>query len=390
MPGHVMNTYGRIPVTFARGQGVWLEAVDGERYLDALSGIAVCALGHAHPEIVETLCQQASRLIHTSNINPIPQQEALADKLAAVSGLDQAFFANSGAEANEAALKLSRLHARERGIDRPQVVVFDSAFHGRTLATLSASDSAKVQQGFEPLVEGFIRLPYGDIDALQALAAERGDIVAVLMEPIQGEGGVRPPPAGFLTAVRALCDERDWLLMLDEIQTGVGRTGQWYACQHEQVLPDVLTTAKGLGAGVPVAACLATERVAGYFKPGKHGSTFGGNPLACAVALKTLEVLEAQNLLQQVRERGAQLQALLEEKLGPDPRVVDIRGQGLMVGVECDRPVNALVGLALEEKLIINVTRDSVIRLVPPLIISAEEVEMLVDRLQAALAKLAA
>ena len=381
MPGHVMNTYGRIPVTFARGEGVWLEAVDGERYLDALSGIAVCALGHAHPEIVETLCQQASRLIHTSNINPIPQQEALADKLAAVSGLDQAFFANSGAEANEAALKLSRLHARERGIDRPQVVVFDSAFHGRTLATLSASDSAKVQQGFEPLVEGFIRLPYGDIDALQALAAERGDIVAVLMEPIQGEGGVRPPPAGFLTAVRALCDERDWLLMLDEIQTGMGRTGRRFSYQHSQINPDVMTVAKALGNGVPIGACLAHGVAAEVLQPGSHGSTFGGNPLACAAGLAVMKVMEEEDLVSVAAAKGRYFSERLNEALKGCASVVDIRTQGLMIGIELDKPCGELVQVALKQGLLINVTAGNVVRLLPPLVITTEQIDSVIDTL---------
>ncbi len=387
MPGHVMHTYGRIPVTFTRGEGVWLEDEQGQRYLDALSGIAVCSLGHAHPAIVETICQQAGRLIHTSNINPIPQQEALADRLADITGLDQVFFANSGAEANEAALKLARLHARARDVERPKIVVFDSAFHGRTLATLSASDSAKVQQGFEPLVDGFVRLPFGNVDALDKVAGD-GDIVAVLMEPIQGEGGVRLPPPGYLTAVRDLCDRQGWLLILDEIQTGVGRTGRWYACQHEEVLPDVLTTAKALGSGVPIGACLARQAVADYFQPGRHGSTFGGNPLACAVAGRTLDVIESEGLLQQAQTRGAQLQSLLEERLGADTRVVEIRGQGLMVGVVCDRPVGELVARALDERLILNVTRDSVIRLVPPLVIGEDEVEQLVERLARAMAAL--
>lgn len=379
-----MNTYGRIEQTFVSGDGVWLTADDQEVFLDALSGIAVCSLGHSHPEISKVLCDQGSTLIHTSNVNPIPQQTHLAAKLSEVSGLDQVFFANSGAEANEAALKLSRLHARKKGIDSPQIVVFEQAFHGRTLATLSASDSEKVQKGFEPLVEGFIRLPFNDMEALLELPDQYENIVAIMVEPIQGEGGVRLASPGYLSAIRSLCDQQDWLMIADEIQTGVGRTGRWYAYQHEDILPDIVTTAKALGSGLPIGACMAKAEIAAYFKPGKHGSTFGGNPLACAVALKTLEVMEETDLIQHCLEMGAYLQHQLDQALGERSDVIAIRGKGLMIGIEFDRNVSHLMNLALEERVIINVTREKIVRLLPPLILEKEQADELVIRLSRA------
>lgn len=368
-----MQTYARQEVAFVRGEGVWLFDCEGERYLDAVAGVAVNGLGHAHPALVRALCEQAGRLIHISNLYRIPEQERLAERLCALSGLERAFFCNSGAEANEAAIKLARLYGHQQGIVNPAIVVMEKSFHGRTLATLSATGNRKVQAGFEPLVTGFVRVPFGDAEAVARLADHHTDIVAVLVEPYQGEGGVNIPQADYLAKLRQICDSKGWLLMLDEVQSGVGRTGKWFAFQHAEVLPDVMTLAKGLGSGVPIGACLARGVAARLFTPGKHGSTFGGNPLACTAALTTLEVIEREGLLTHAASVGAFLRQDLKERLRGVNGVHDIRGQGLMIGIELDRPCGKLVEQALARRLLINVTAERVVRLLPPLILGEEE-----------------
>ncbi len=377
----VMSTYQRLPVTFARGEGVWLWDTDGKRYLDALAGIAVCGLGHAHPAVREALCEQAGRLIHTSNLYQIAEQEALAAELTRVAGMDRVFFANSGAEANEAAIKLARLHAHRRGIENPAILVMEGSFHGRTLATLSATGNRKVQAGFEPLVQGFVRVPYGDLDAVATAAANRPNLAAVLVEPVQGEGGVQIPPDDYLPQLRTLCDRYGWLLILDEIQSGMGRTGRMFAHQHTDALPDVMTLAKGLGNGMPIGACLARGPAADVFGPGSHGSTFGGNPLACRVARTVLETLEAERLVAQAERMGHHLLSRLREALLGHPGVREVRGHGLMLGIELARPCAELVGQALAAGLLINVTAERVVRLLPPLILRLPEADQLVDTL---------
>ena len=378
----LMANYARLPVAFARGEGAWLWDTDGEAYLDALSGIAVCGLGHAHPAVTKALCEQANTLVHTSNVYRIPRQEQLGERLHALTGMDRAFFCNSGAEANEAAIKLARLHGHNKGIANPAIVVMEGSFHGRTLATLSATGNAKIQAGFEPLVSGFIRVPHGDLAAIEALA-DNPDIVAVLVEPITGEGGIRVPAPGYLQGIRRLCDARGWLMMLDEIQTGVGRTGRWFAYQHEDVLPDVLSLAKGLGNGVPIGACLARGAAAEVFGPGTHGSTFGGNPLVCAAALAVLHTIEQDDLVAHAGQMGAYLLEGFRTRLGDLAGVKDIRGRGLMLGIELDRPCPELVKLALEKRLLINVTAGSVIRLLPPLILNRDEADRILDTVDA-------
>jgi acetylornithine aminotransferase len=382
MSEFLMSTYKRQPVTFERGEGAWLWDTSGRRYLDALSGIAVCGLGHAHPAVQAALCEQAGRLVHTSNVYGIALQERLGEQLVRLAGMERAFFCNSGAEANEAAIKLARLHGHGKGIATPKIAVMEGSFHGRTMATLTATGNRKIQAGFEPLVEGFVRLPYGDAGALEALAAGEPDLVAVLVEPIQGEGGINVPPAGYLAALRALCDRHGWLLMLDEIQTGMGRTGTLFACQHDEVLPDVMTLAKGLGNGVPIGACLARGTAAELFGPGSHGSTFGGNPLACSAALAVLEVLTASDLPARAAALGDDLTTLFRARLADVPGVVQVRGKGLMIGIELDRPCADLVGQALAAGLLINVTADTVIRLLPPLVLEDEQAQLLVDTLE--------
>jgi acetylornithine aminotransferase len=382
MSEFLMSTYKRQPVTFERGAGAWLWDTAGRRYLDALSGIAVCGLGHAHPAVQAALCEQAGRLVHTSNVYGIALQEQLGERLVLLSGMERVFFCNSGAEANEAAIKLARLHGHAKGIAVPKVAVMEGSFHGRTMATLTATGNRKIQAGFEPLVEGFVRLPYGDAAALEALAAGEPDLVAVLVEPIQGEGGINVPPAGYLPELRALCDRHGWLLMLDEIQTGMGRTGTLFACQHDEVLPDVMTLAKGLGNGVPIGACLARGAAAELFGPGSHGSTFGGNPLACSAALAVLDVLTASDLPARAAALGEDLMTLFRERLADAPGVVEVRGKGLMIGIELDRPCGDLVGQALAAGLLVNVTADKVIRLLPPLVLEDEQAQLLVDSLE--------
>jgi len=376
-----MTTYGRLPVTFTHGDGAWLWDTDGKRYLDAVAGVAVNGLGHAHPRLVKAISEQAARLIHVSNLYQVAEQEALADRLCALSGLDAAFFCNSGAEANEAAIKLARLHAHNRGIHDPAIIVMERSFHGRTMATLTATGNPKAQAGFEPLVPGFIRVPYDDLEAVRRVAAEHANVVAILVEPIQGEGGIRVPAPlpTYLQGLRELCDAHGWLLMLDEVQTGIGRTGRWFGFQHTPVLPDVLTLAKGLGSGVPVGAIVARGAAATTFTPGKHGSTFGGNPLACVAALTTLQVMADDQLLAHAQNLGAWIVEAFRERIGGLAGVKQVRGLGLMIGVELDRPCGELVKTALARGMLINVTQDSVIRLVPPLVLTADDARELVD-----------
>lgn len=383
MSEHLMQTYARLPVMFSRGEGVWLYDENGDKYLDALAGVAVNGLGHAHPKLARALCEQAGTLIHTSNIYRIAAQEKLADKLCDLSGMDRVFFCNSGAEANEAAIKLARLHGHNKGVDNPAIVVMEKSFHGRTMATLSATGNRKVQAGFEPLVGGFVRVPFGDAEAVAKLAEHHNNIVAVLVEPFQGEGGVQVPQSDYLNRLRAICDQNGWLLMLDEVQTGIGRTGTWFAFQHTDIKPDVMTLAKGLGSGVPVGACLARGIAAEVFTPGKHGSTFGGNPLACTAALTTLDAMSEEGLLANAEAVGAYIRETLIRELAKVPGVKDVRGQGLMIGIELDRPCGELVKLALAEKLLINVTADNVVRLLPPLIMTRDEAALLTDKLAA-------
>jgi acetylornithine aminotransferase len=381
MTSALMATYKRLPVSFTRGEGARLWDEAGREYLDALSGIAVCGLGHAHPEIREALCEQAGALIHTSNLYGIPQQEALGAALTRAAGMERVFFGNSGAEANEAAIKLARLHGRAAEIDQPHVVVMENAFHGRTMATLTATGSRRVQAGFEPLLKGFVRMPYGDIQALRNVAESRADIAAVLVEPIQGEGGIHVAPEGYLPQLRELCDQQNWLLMVDEIQTGMGRTGKLFAHQHEGVRPDVMTLAKSLGNGVPIGACLARGGAAELFGPGSHGSTFGGNPLVCRVGLTVLELIEREGLAGRAAGLGERIVSGFHQALDGLEGVVEIRGRGLMIGIELDRPCAELVGRALDAGLLINVTAERVIRLLPPLILSAAQADQLVDSL---------
>ncbi len=376
---HLMNTYSRLPIGFTHGQGVWLWDESGRRYLDALAGIAVSTLGHAHPGLTRVLTEQVGRVLHTSNLYRIPGQEVLAGKLAAISGMDNAFFCNSGCEANEAAIKLARLYGHRRGIESPSIIVMDQAFHGRTLATLSATGNRKVQAGFEPLVSGFVRVPFNDVETVRQVAAQNASVVAVLVEPIQGEGGINVPALEYLRSLRELCDRQQWLLMLDEVQCGIGRTGQWFVYQHAGLLPDVMTLAKGLGSGVPIGACLARGTAADVFKPGNHGSTFGGNPLACAAALATLEIIEAEDLLQNALSMGALIRDGLAEAFKGLAGVREIRGRGLMIGVELDRACGDLVSRALDRGLLINVTVDNVIRLLPPLVLREAEARQIVE-----------
>jgi acetylornithine aminotransferase len=376
-----MNTYARLPVAFERGQGVWLWDTQGKRYLDALSGIAVNGVGHAHPRLVAALAEQAGRIVHASNLYRIPEQERLADLLCELSGMDTTFFCNSGCEANEAAIKLARLYGHHKGVEQPVVIVMEKSFHGRTIATLSATGSRKVQAGFEPLLAGFARVPYDDHAALEQVAANNKNVVAVLVEPIQGEGGINVPDDGYLPHLRAVCDRQGWLLMLDEVQSGIGRTGKWFAHQHLGITPDVMTLAKGLGNGVPIGACLAAGPAAHVFKPGSHGSTFGGNPLACTAAYTTLRIIGDEGLLENATRMGEHIRSALGEHIADCDGVRQIRGKGLMVGVDLDRPCAVLVDQALERGLLINVTADTVIRLLPPLIMRPGEAQLLVDGL---------
>ncbi|HFK3113091.1 TPA: aspartate aminotransferase family protein [Legionella pneumophila] len=377
----LITSYSPMPVTFTHGEGVWLYDEQGKKYLDGLSGIAVCGLGHAHPDVTRTIQEQAARLIHTSNVFHIKEQELLAAKLTSMARMEQVFFANSGAETNEAAIKLTRLFGHKKGIETPSIIVMEKAFHGRTMATLTASGSRKVQAGFEPLVPGFIRAPFNDLDAIHTIAANREDVVAVMVEPIQGEGGIYPAEEGYLRALANLCEQNDWMLILDEIQTGNGRTGKLYSCMHYDIQPDILTTAKGLGNGMPIGACLMSKRAKDLFKPGNHGSTFGGNPLACATALTVLEVIERDKLCERVTKNSALLMDKLISNLGEHPHVKAIRGKGYMIGIELDRPANDMRVLGLENQVLFNITAETVVRLLPPLIISEDEIDELVNRI---------
>ena len=378
---HLMNVYARLPIAFTHGQGAWIYDEQGRRYLDALAGIAVNTLGHGHPRLVKALSEQAQRLIHTSNLYQVREQEVLADKLAGLSGMDECFFCNSGCEANEAAIKLARLYGHNKGIEQPAVIVMEKAFHGRTLATLSATGNRKVQAGFEPLVAGFVRVPFDDLAAVEAVAQHNSSVVAVLFEPIQGEGGIRLAHDEYIKGLRRICDAKGWLLMVDEVQCGTGRTGRWFAHQHAGVIPDVMTLAKGLASGVPIGACLAAGKAAGVFKLGSHGSTFGGNPFACVAALTTLAVIEQDGLMENALRLGDRIRSRLSVALAGIDAVVEIRGDGLLIGIELDRPCGELVQLALDAGLLINVTADKVVRLLPPMILNQAEADELVTKL---------
>ncbi|TRZ96903.1 MAG: aspartate aminotransferase family protein [Rhodocyclaceae bacterium] len=370
---HLMNIYGRLPIAFTHGQGCRLFDEQGKSYLDALAGIAVNTLGHNHSRLVKALSEQVGRLIHVSNLYRISEAEMLSDRLAAISCMEEVFFCNSGCEANEAAIKLARLYGHQQGIEQPAIIVMEQAFHGRTLATLSATGNRKVQAGFEPLVSGFVRVPFDDIAAIEQLATRNPNVVAVLFEPIQGEGGINLAHSDFMRSLRQICDRKNWLFMVDEVQCGTGRTGTWFAHQHAGILPDVMTLAKGLGSGVPIGACLAAGRAAGVFKPGNHGSTFGGNPLACVAALTTLDVIEADGLMARADKLGGAIRDGLRSGLSGVDGFVEVRGDGLMIGVELDRPCTDLVTRGLDAGFLINVTADKVVRLLPPLVMSDAE-----------------
>jgi acetylornithine/N-succinyldiaminopimelate aminotransferase len=378
---NVMNTYGRLPVSFVKGNGAYLQDDKGNQYLDALTGIAVCGLGHAHPKVAQALSEQGQTLLHTSNLYDIPHQTRLAQRLCALSGMDNAFFCNSGAEANEAAIKLARLKGNRAGNHTPSVVVVEGSFHGRTMATLTATGNRKVHAGFEPLLGGFVRAPFNDIDAIQAIADNNAGVVAVLVEPILGEGGIYIPDSGYLPALRKICDQQGWLLMLDEVQTGNARTGEYFAYQHSDCLPDIVTTAKGLGNGVPIGVCLARGEAAKLFVPGNHGSTFGGNPLACAAAHAVLDVIEEENICSQAKIQGQRVVNGLRTALAGNNSVTEVRGLGMMIAVELNDEVPSLVSDALNDGLLINVTQGNIVRLLPPLNLSNEEADELVSKL---------
>lgn len=377
---HVMNTYARLPVAFSHGLGSRIFDTEGKEYLDALSGIAVSTLGHAHPKLVAAIADQAGRLLHTSNLYGITNQELLADKLCERSGMQEVFFCNSGCEANEAAIKLARFYGHKKGIETPTIIVMEKAFHGRTMATLSATGNRKAQAGFEPLVSGFVRVPCDDVVAIKSVAEHNQNIVAVMLEIIQGEGGIHLASVEFQRELRQLCDEHGWLLICDEVQCGMARTGKWFGYQHAGIQPDIATLAKGLGSGVPIGACMVAGKAAGLFGPGNHGSTFGGNPLACTAALTTIDTIEQESLLANAERIGVLIRQLYAEALAGIKGVVDIRGHGLMIGIELDRPCGELVGKALAAGLLINVTADKVIRLLPPLTFCENEAKELVDR----------
>ncbi|MEH6515994.1 MAG: aspartate aminotransferase family protein [Halioglobus sp.] len=373
----LMPTYARLPVTFSHGEGCYLVDTEGRRYFDALCGISVTNLGHAHPAVTKAIAEQSAKLLHTSNLYRIGAQEALADRLTALAGMDKVFFCNSGAEANEAAIKLARLYGSQKQIERPAIIVLEDAFHGRTLATLSATGNRKIQAGFEPLVSGFIRAPRNDVEAIRQIAANNPNVVAILAEPIQGEGGIRLLEQGYLATLREICDQQEWLLMFDEVQTGNGRTGTYFAYQGLDVMPDVVSTAKGLGNGVPIGACLARGAAAEVFGPGTHGTTYGGNPLACAAALAVIDVISQDNLCERATARGKLIVDTLRAELEKPEAVVEIRGRGLMLGIELSKDCGELVPAALEAGLLINVTAGNTIRLLPPLIISEDEARTL-------------
>lgn len=377
---HVMNTYGRMPVNFVSGQGSYLEDSDGKRYLDGLTGIAVCGLGHAHPHVAQAIANQANTLVHTSNLYEIPLQTALAARLCEKTGMDNVFFANSGAEANEAAIKLARMRGNNKGIKSPCIVVVDGSFHGRTMATLTATGNRKVHAGFEPLLSGFVRAPFDDIEAIEKIARNNPNVVGLFVEPILGEGGIHIPQKGYLTALRKICDQYDWLMMVDEVQTGNARTGKYFAFQHEGIMPDVLTTAKGLGNGMPIGACLARGEAASLFVPGNHGSTFGGNPLACAAAHAVIDVIEQENLEERAIALGEHIQDAFRKALDGNNNVKEIRGAGLMLAVELNEDAPDLVHRALADGVLINVTQGNIVRLLPPLTMTNAEADELVAK----------
>ena len=374
-----MNNYNRIPISFSHGQGASLWDTEGRQYIDALGGIAVCALGHAHPAVTAAVCDQAGKLVHTSNIYEIPVQRELADKLCNLARMDNAFFCNSGAEANEAAIKMARLYGHAKGIEIPNIIVMEGSFHGRTLATLTATGNRKIQAGFEPLVKGFVRAPYNDIEAVETIARNNKEVVAVMVEPVTGEGGIRIPAPDYLNRLRALCDQYGWLLILDEIQSGMGRTGKWFAHQHNGIQPDIMTLAKALGNGVPIGACLARGNAADLFKPGNHGTTFGGNPLASRAALAVINTIETEQLLQKISALGDHFLNGFNTALHGVKGVADIRGRGLMLAVELEKPCAELVKRCLAQGVLINVTADSVIRLLPPYIMTNAQADTVIQ-----------
>jgi acetylornithine/N-succinyldiaminopimelate aminotransferase len=382
---HQMNTFAPQDIAFSHGVGAWLFATDGRRILDGLAGIAVSGLGHAHPKLVKAIAEQAGRIIHSSNLVNIPEQAALADKLCALAQMDNVFFGNSGAEANECAIKLARMHGHQRGIANPQIIVMERAWHGRTLATLAASGSRKAQAGFEPLVTGFIRVPYNDMAAIREIAQHNNDVVAVLAEVLQGEGGIVEARADYLRELRAFCSEKNWLMMIDEVQSGIGRTGKWFAHQWAGITPDVMPLAKGLGSGLPIGACLAKGVAATLFKPGNHGTTFGAGPLVSVAALRTLEIMEEEKLLANAAHVGAIIKNEFARALAGVAGVREIRGMGLMLGIELDRPCADVVRMALEHGAMVNVTQDTVVRVLPPLIINETEARELVVRVSGAI-----
>ena len=377
----VMPTYGRTDVQFVRGEGAWLIDHRGERYLDGLSGLGVVALGHANPAVAQALSEQSQQLLHTSNLYRIPGQEHLAERLAKLSGMDNMFFGNSGAEACECAIKIARMFGHQKGFSDPTIIVMDSAFHGRTMATLTATGNRKVHAGFEPLVSGFLRVPFNDVDSIEKIAATTNQVTAIFVEPIQGEGGIQVPDEDYLPRLRGICDANDWLLIIDEVQSGNARTGQYFCYQHSGILPDLVTTAKGLGNGVPIGVCMARGAAAHLFKPGNHGSTFGGNPLSCAAANAVLDEFERLNIIDHAAQMGDYLLQQFRARLAGENAVKDIRGKGLMLGIELNAPCTELVQRAFERHLLINVTADTVIRMLPPLIINQEEADQLCETL---------
>lgn len=379
MTNHIMPTYTRQSITFERGEGVWLWDTDGKQFLDAIAGIAVCNLGHAHPAIARAISEQSSKLIHTSNLYQIALQAELSDRLTALTGMDNVFFCNSGTEANEAAIKLARKYGHQKGIENPVILTMDKSFHGRTMGAMSATANAKIKQGFQPLLEGFLHVPFNDIDAVKQVIKDTPDLVAILVEPVQGEGGVNIPAPDYLNQLRDLCDQHQLLLMLDEIQSGVGRTGTFMAYQHNAILPDVTTMAKALGNGVPIGACLARGEAAKVLTAGNHGSTFGGNPLACAAALAVITALDNSDLIESATIKGNYLCQKLTEKLSDNQAITNIRHLGLMIGIELNKPCAELVGKALQHGVLINVTADNTIRLLPPLVITEQEIDRLCD-----------
>jgi len=379
MTDTLMHNYAPLPVTFTKGEGATLWDTEGNSYLDALAGIAVCSLGHAHPAVTKAICEQAASLVHTSNIYGIQNQQALADKLTTLANMDNVFFSNSGAEANEAAIKLARLFGHNKGIDQPTIIVMEGSFHGRTMATLTATGNRKIHAGFEPLVQGFVRAPYNDIEAIQKIATNNPNVVAILVEPITGEGGIVIPAEDYLNQIRDICDKHDWLMMLDEIQTGICRTGKWFAHQHNHITPDVMTLAKALGNGVPIGACLAKGKAANLFQPGNHGSTYGGNPLVTSAALAVIETCEKDQLAKRAAELGNTLLEGFNHQLKELDAVIDIRGKGLMLGIQLDRPCAELVKKALDAGILINVTAGDVVRLLPPITITDEQADKIVN-----------